>query len=591
MRALARRLKASHSDEHGVALVIVIGIGMVMLALVATALTVAVSGLKRTDTDQDYNGALDAAYAGVEEYQARLAMDNSYYTYGNKNAPFSALTGSTNLTLPTGTAVNPAFGIDASGTWATVPGSTPVASFRYEVDNSQYSKNGSIRIRSTGRVGNVTRSIVADLKQSGFIDYLYFTDYEVQDPEITDKAYCAKHIWEGRSTGCVSIRFGKDDVIDGPVHSNDTLTICGTRFKSKVTTSNSGTPTYIKPSDCGSSVNATFDVPGSPVYQPQITMPPTNVEMKKETRNDLSGEVPIPGCLYTGPTVITFTSDGKMNVKSPWTKKTQIAAIAANSSAPAACGTPGTGAKGLGSLEGATIDVLPANVIYVQNVPTLAGDPNLPASSTAMPNSDFKCVNSGAGWTFGGTQFPAAGETYSSGVSPYGCRSGDVFVKGAFKGAMTIAAENYVYVTGDLKYTDTSKDILGLVGNGAVWVWNPMQNDTNWYGQVTGQSPLLTDSSRTIHAAILSVAHTFQVQNYNIGGDSRGTLYVRGSIAQAFRGPVGLNGGSGYVKAYQYDTRFAYMAPPKFLSPVSSAYGVSQYAGVASAFTAAGAPQ
>ena len=28
----------------------------------------------------------------------------------------------------------------------------------------------------------MTRSIVADLKQDGFIDYLYFTNYETQDP-------------------------------------------------------------------------------------------------------------------------------------------------------------------------------------------------------------------------------------------------------------------------------------------------------------------------------------------------------------------------------------------------------------------------
>jgi len=598
IRAIRRRLEDSAGGDQGVALVVVIGIGMLMLMLVATALTVAVSGLKRTDTDQDFNGAMDAAYAGVAEYQSRLAMDTSYYTYGNKDAPFSVASGSTKLSAPP--VANPAFGIGASGSWATVPGSTPVASFRYEVDSSKYAANGTIRIRSTGRVGSITRSVVADLKQSGFIDFLYFTDYEVQDPEITGKPECAKHLWEGRSSGCEQIQFATGDVIAGPAHSNDTFKICSARFEGKVTTSNTKTPLFVQPSGCTPVFKAE---PKRPEYHPQITMPPSNAEMKKETRNDLKdSDVPLPGCLYTGPTVITFTSNGKMNIKSPWTKKTQIAAIAANSTAPDACGVPGTGSGRLGSPEGATINVLPANVIYVQNVPTLAGDPNLP-TGTGMPSTSFKCVNSDTGWTLGAgtsnvTQYPAIGEIGLTGTPPYGCKSGDVFVEGTFAGAMTIAAENYVFVTDNLSYADTTRDILGLVGNNAVWVWNPMKSVTTtvgsgWYQYTTTETkPLLTDTSRTIHAAILSVAHTFQVQNFNFGG-SRGTLTVRGSIAQAFRGPVGQtlsNGGSnGYLKAYQYDTRFAYTAPPKFLSPVSSSYGVSQYAGVAAAFGPTGA--
>ncbi|MCU1579256.1 MAG: hypothetical protein JWP19_1460 [Rhodoglobus sp.] len=590
MRALANRLTPSgHDGDRGVALLIVISVGMVMLILVATGMTVAMGGLRKTDTDQDWNGALDAAFAGVEEYQSRLATDSSYYTYGDKTAPFSVLTGSTKLTLPTGATANPAFGLGVSGTWASVPGSTPVANFRYEVDNSDYTTTGGIRIRSTGRVGQVTRSIVADLKQSGFIDYLYFTDYEVQDPDQTGLGQCATHIWEGRSGGCAAIRFGSTDVIDGPVHSNDTLTICQTTFNGKVTSSNPGLPMVITPSGCSA---ATYAVGTGPLYQPEITMPATNAQLKKETRNDLTGsEVPLPGCLYTGPTVITFTSDGKMNVKSPWTLVTNYSETSGvASSSPAACGTPGTATGALGSVDGATIDTIPSNVVYVQNVPTVATDPNYRSTTPA----NFSCVNSNAGWTFGSssttlTQYPAANEITPSGSTStkpaYGCKNGDVFVKGTFKGAMTIGAENYIYVTGDLTYSDASKDILGLVGNGAVWVWNPMKSSG---GSNPTISPLLTDSGRTIQAAIISVLHTFQVQNYD-QGSLRGTLTIKGSIAQEFRGPVGTVGATGYVKAYKYDSRLAYLAPPKFLSPVSSSYGVSQFADVPAAFLATGA--
>ena len=552
-----------------------------MLAIVATGLTVAIAGLKKTDTDQDWNGALDAAYAGVEEYQSRLATDNSYYTYGNPSAPFSLLTNTKNLTLPTGSAANPAFGIDAGGTWATVPGSSPIASFRYEVDSSTYAKDGRIRIRSTGRVGNVTRSIVADLKQSGFIDYLYFTDFEIQDPDITGEIGCdTLHGWEKRPSNCDPISFAKSDTISGPMHSNDIIHICGSTFKSKVTSSYPTKPYYVN--DCsGTTIN--FSV--APAYQPVIQIPTTNGEMRKETRNDLPNEVPLPGCLYTGPTEITFTSDGKMNVKSPWTVFTNIGTTKANSTNPAACGTPGE--TGLGSTSGQTIDVLPPNVIFIQNVPVVSTDPNY---SSATPKN-FTCVTgTNPGWTFGTTKYPATNETapanYGGSNAPYGCKNGDLFVKGVFKGSMTAAAENFIYVTGDLTYNDDSKDLLGLVGQNAVWVWNPMSKSNSTY------TPLL-GNNRTIEAAIISVAHTFQVQNYTLGG-TRGTLNVYGSIAQKFRGTVGTSSNgtinNGYVKKYEYDTRLAYTAPPKFLSPVSSSYGVTQYAGVPAAFLPTGAP-
>lgn len=574
MRALARRLRPQGHDDRGVALLVVIGIGMLMLMLVATGLTIALSGLKKTDTDQDWNGAMDAAYAGVEEYQSRLAGDSSYYLYGNPAAAFSkAPLSSSNVKLPP--VSNPAFGVTASDSWAMVPDSSPVASFRYEVDNSHYAENGRIRIRSTGRVGNVTRSIVADLKQDGFIDYLWFVDYEVQDPQFTNKAYCKAYAWEGRDSSCEAIEYGTADIYEGPARSNDTMRVCYTQFKGTVTSANPNNPLVVTPSGCSS---GRFAV--APTRSDVIEMPVTNAEMRKETRNDLPAEVAFPGCLYTGPTVITFTSDGKMNVKSPWTKATNITANLKIGSSPSQCGVPGTAAKALGSPEGATINVLPANLIYVQDVPADTTDVN---ARTGVPLG-FTCVGgTNPGWTFGTARFPTTNEQLpqyaSTGNPAYGCRNGDAFVQGVFKGAMTIAAENYLYVTGNLTYADEAADMLGLVGNGAVWVWNPMNANT----------PILP-KDRTIEAAILSVQHTFQVQNFDVSQASRGTLTVFGSIAQTFRGTVS-RGSAGYIKDYRYDERFRYMAPPKFLSPVSSTYGVTQFAGVAAAFSATGAPQ
>ncbi|HWM35187.1 MAG TPA: hypothetical protein VNR36_13245 [Pseudolysinimonas sp.] len=618
MTSFLRLARALRSDERGIALPVVFGVGLVMLMLVAGSMTVTMSNVRKTNTDEDWNGALAAAYAGVEEYQSRLANDSTYQKYGNPSAPFSTGTGST-LTLPTGANTNNAFGIGTAGTWATIPGSDGTASYRYEVDNGDYQDKGVLHLRSTGRVGNVTRSVVVDLKQDGFIDYLWFTNYEVSDPSYTGatsvdsdgKYLCERYAWASpardtsNSTPCGNIQFGASDVFSGPVRSNDRLLICETTFKKAVLTSSTTSPIFKTASGCGA---PDFRV-GTATYAPPIDMPPTNTEMKKETRSDLPSDVPRPGCLYTGPTVINFeTVSGvpKMRVYSPWTVKTNVTGSNSGST-PSACGTPGTGTNGLGSTTGAVINVLERNLVYIQAVPASCSgsgcDPNAPTSSSYLPNG-FTCTSASgsgnskipAGWQFRNTstsaviqKFPAviSGNNEvtpsgggSGGLTHYGCKAGDLFVKGALGGQITLAAENYIYVTGDLTYLDAASDMLGLVGQNAVFVWNPVRYSSSAFRAMLSED-------REIHAAILSVGHTFQVQNYERAG-ARGTLTIVGAIAQKFRGAVG-QGTNGYVKDYQYDERFKFTAPPKFLTPVSTTYGVTQFASVPAGFKPSGA--
>ncbi|MFP3466305.1 hypothetical protein [Leifsonia sp. SIMBA_070] len=568
-------IRAGRSD--GMALITVVIFGTVLVMLVATAAAFASSGAIKSRTDDDWNAAMSAAYAGLEDYKARLANDTTYVQYRNPASPFSAA-GTGNLPPTT----NPAFGLGtAPGSWAQVPGdsgSPSRAYFRYEVDNSQYASSGIVRLRSTGMVGSEVRSIVVNVKQTGFIDFLYFTDFEVKDPAQSNTRcltstgkpnYAWMNTSNSHDSACTEIQFGPNDVINGPLHSNDTLLICGSTFNGKVTTASTKSPYYKKVSGCS---NPTF-TQGVPTPDSSIGMPQTNLQMKTETRTDLSDSVKRPGCLYTGPTVITFTGDGKMNVKSPFTQFTQVAGDPATSgSTPDMCGKVGDVVNGLGSVTGATIDVIPQNLIYVQNVPS-SPDVNARPSATPWP-AHFTCASSGNGWTFGTAAYPMANETVpSANPAHYGCSNGDVFVQGTMHGQLTVAAQNYVYITGDLTYQDSTKDMLGLVGNNAVWVWNPFNSSG---------APLL-GKDRTIYAAILSVGHTFMVQNYDIGA-ARGNLNIYGAIAQEYRGTVGTAAGNGYIKNYNYDPRFKYTAPPKFLSPVSTTYGVSTLVEVPKAF-------
>ena len=77
----------------------------------------------------------------------------------------------------------------------------------------------------------------------------------------------------------------------------------------------------------------------------------------------------------------------------------------------------------------------------------------------------------------------------------------------------------------------------------------------------------------TIESAIMSVQHSFIVDNWNDGA-RLGTLTVFGAIAQKFRGPVGTSAPSGYTKTYNYDDRMHYRNPPAFLDALTAAWDV-----------------
>lgn len=591
MKLLCRRLRSRLAEEGGAALVVVLALSLTMLILIAAGLSFSLSGMKVADKDADRTAALAAAYAGVDEYSSRLSNDSRYQRFGNPAAPFTIATGSAlSVSLPAAGQENPAFGVGETGTWAEIAGTDGRASFRYEVDNSLYSSQGTLRVRSTGRVGDQTQTVVADLRQSGFIDFLYYTTYEIMDPSLWDSRCVPDYAYVNYSgdvthaNHCLEIEFGNNDVLNGPVHSNDTMRICGAEFNGKVTSSSDLglTNNYNK---SGYSCTPSFASGSGPAYAPKIGMPPTNDALRKEARLDVP-DVTRPGCMYTGPTTITFLANGTVNVISPWTKFTNPSLTAGIASENrAVCGVIGE----LNSPGGATFTVPEQNLIWVQSVPENATDPNYTASGRANAPDYFDCSGSGAdvGWKYDSIEYPLDDERIpdsSTSVSPaYGCRNGDAFVKGVVHGQVSVASDNFIYITGDITYADKALDILGLMGNNAVWVWNPVEKD--YYK--SRQYAMLGDYDRTIYAAILSVNHTFQVQNYDRGGD-RGELKVVGAIAQFFRGTVALPP-NGYDKNYNYDDRLFSISPPKFLTPTSTTYGVTKYALVPNAFSASGA--
>ncbi len=191
---------------------------------------------------------------------------------------------------------------------------------------------GTFRIRSTGYSGNAKQSVVVAYKQASFLDYVYFTQLETSDPvsygfpnpsaALTGAyAQCELFRREGRMSqpipnsggqNCTQIVFVTGDDIDGPLHTNDDLLICGgpSFGRSSADVIEVSAPPTGWSSGCGGGANPNFVGPFA-TNAPVLTPPPTNGELR-----NIAG----PPATYTGQTTIslsgssmTITNGGSTN--------------------------------------------------------------------------------------------------------------------------------------------------------------------------------------------------------------------------------------------------------------------------------------
>jgi Tfp pilus assembly protein PilX len=478
-----------------------------------------------------------AAEAGVNFYQFHLNQDNDYWLK------------CTNVAKPNATENSPVNQewISQTGTdprtWRTIPGSTaqytiellpnPADTRKTCVENDGKSMldpvSNVFRVRVTGKptaTSKVRRSIIATFRRTGFLDFLYFTNYEDLDPSAyaasSDRAnanaYCADRP-RAQRTGwpCAEITFANQDAINGPLHSNDTLRMCGSPTfgrdaKDRVTVYGPS-PGWI--SGCaGTTPN--FKSPLRVVTK-SVDMPSSNDELKNIVQ---------PAYRYYGRTTILFqtASPGKM----------QVTNSKLNGGAPL------------------LVDVPTNGVVYVDNDPA--------GTCTGQP--------------------PTA-QTYAYNTYTEATACGNLYVSGTYSRSMTLAAANDIIVkpydanctggtcNGDL--IGASDAVMGLIANQFVRVYHPCTSSANQRGYM---------QTVRVEAAILSLKHSFIADNYNCG-NAMGKLTVVGAIAQKYRGAVGTFNGttytSGYQKDYWYDDRLKYRTPPYFLQPTSSAWNVIRF--------------
>lgn len=584
--------RKTRETEAGVALITVFLIGLIALALSAAMITYALTSTPLARKSQDWNASLSSAESGVDDFLYRLGKDSEYGFYSSTNPPVPA---------------NPAF----SGFTNVAGGSDEKdnqGKFKYDVVQPPTTTNGGlVKLKVIGQVNKTQRTFEAFLRRRSFLDFLYFTDFETKDPLTYDPSIDGNTsggvpqdtTWAGTNCGdrygydltvdpgvsattspniparnseCTEIRFISNDTIRGPLHSNDRIRIDGNpTFLGDTSTNWNDTAgkRWVDVSS-GSNSNPTFkDGPWLPAPVAPAVRDPNHDPKFKQTlkippsNQDLLNDATTLGCVYTGPTKITFDPAGTISVVSPWTQDYYLSGLAAGCYANGTAFTPPRD-----------------RIIYVKTAPAACPYAVLGAGSGGGHSPGIKYPP--------GLPVPIVDDltngTQRAGyVGKYDCRNGDVFISGVVNGKLTIGAENDIVVAGDVTYQNTtagSDDLLGLIPQNSVKVIHPVDCRTGTCVDIA-YSGFGSDGVTSVSAAMLAVGHAFTVQNYSMGGP-RGTLSVFGAIAQKYRGPVGTGSASaiatGYAKDYRYDDRLKLRSPPHFLDPVKAAWEIKSIA-------------
>ena len=512
-------------DERGFSMFIVIMALLVTSLFVAAAYAAANGDLPMSGGSKDRKSTYAAAEAGLNFYSYHLNQDSDYWTRCDQ------------VPAPNASEPNPVNqpwngnGVDPRR-WRNVPGSAA----QYTIELLPAGNNpqcivgnqstlidlatGTFKMRFTGRPSAdspIRRSIVATFRRGGFLDYLYFTDFENLDPQAEDTsaerswalANCANRYRAARPAGCTEIQFITGDRTNGPFHTNDDILTCGTPIFGRNATDRvefSGPdPGWRRGGGCSGSPNFQGTVKTA---VKKLVLPTTNNELLTAAQGG--------GNVYTGTTHIRLNANNTMTVR--------------------------TGS-------------------YPQSTNTVP-----------LPGNGVVYVRTGTGGCSITNPPPVA--NYST--EPRSC--GNLYISGTYNESLTFGADNDIIIGSD--YDPTQRDlrkasgadgVVGLIAKNFVRVYHRVTRTSSSCSNATSPSDV------TIDAAILALQHSFIADNYGCGAPL-GDLQVNGAIAQKYRGTVGRhNNGvpvNGFLKDYTYDDRLRFRSPPYFLPPVDAAWTV-----------------
>lgn len=598
-----RLRKLSLHDERGISLIIALLATLIVSTVLASAFTAAITEINLSSKVTDQKKAYYAAQAGISWFLFHLNQNAAFLTYCTEPPGFG-------VEHSTGNPLNQLYKSSTGGeerkaselTKVSVPGMSAgeeefalqlipeqsAPSNDRQCDPNKISETmiektgrykGDFRIKVTGFSGKEKRSLIVTFRSEGFLDFIYYTVFETEDPQTYPslwasthsvaeaEKYCEKKYSE-RASWCVNIYFGTGDSVNGPMHTQDHVGVLGSPIFGKETGDAIEFGTDVNDGcghpDKGYSEEAEGNGCGSPTFKGElvphesikpIEPPPSDKELEKWDSAENGG------LTFSGPTELILESS-KIRAKKPGTE------------------------------EEGTVYAWPSDdVIYVTN--------------------NGNCS-----------------EVYHQYRAFYPSEStcGDAYVRGTYSRSLTIGSANNIIIDGNLlaspdnaEYFPTGNAELGLIAEKFVRVYHPVlrysscarssgstctscssgstltSGKCEYENQATKcTAPSLTSSNVStlnpnplpgtsgtmenpvIDAGILALNNSFTVDNEQCpeNGSYLGTLTVIGGIAQKFRGIVALVGGPGYLKNYQYDYRLQAGEPPHFLNPVQAAWKI-----------------
>jgi hypothetical protein len=366
--------------------------------------------------------------------------------------------------------------------------------------------SGTLRMEFSGYAGtpSVSRTIVVSFRKASPLDYLWYTDHEMMDPALNTNCANEKYYYQYASaskapSGC-AINWVTGDAISGPLYTNDQFLIL-----------NNAAPVFGRSGSNDVTESSAPKIYGICVsnncqkakFQGQGSVPGAQSVALPSTNTKLLDDATASGTVVTGTTSINLTGNSTSITNCP------------SMSASVACQYVN--------------QPLSTTIIYVKNA---AGCPQTYALKTTYDKNN---------------------------QSQYYGACGDVYLTGTYTTPLTIVTDHDIIIvannggssgvmtTEDSSGNPTGNATLGLVAADFVRVMHTAKTNSN---------PV------TIDAAILTLSHSFMVDNYDSGGGGQPKLTVHGAIAQRYRGTVGTTGGTGYLKNYHYDDRLQVMLPP-----------------------------
>ena len=208
-------------EERGFVMIVVLGVLFVGGLLAVAAFTAANGDINLSHRDTTEKQAYYAALAGVQEYEYQMQANPNYWETckspsgevpqeANEHYEIKLLVASTAGTLKECSTSKPFESmIESKG--------AAVNTFRIE------------SIGTAGKAGTTSyaeRSIVATFHVVGFLNFIYFTQYEDGDPGLyggptTCENYYPKRVSLGIANECVTIVFADGDTVEGPMHTDD----------------------------------------------------------------------------------------------------------------------------------------------------------------------------------------------------------------------------------------------------------------------------------------------------------------------------------------------------------------------------------